>query len=129
VVTQELLSTTFSKRRDQRKSNKKRSLDEDDHDDIDNSMNNFMKMFIMQSEREQVERERDCEEHRRQEEEYCEERHVQMAQAKATQDMVQLMLMCSMGINHTTAGSMVANEPAPANTDSGVNEKSVEKQD
>jgi hypothetical protein len=89
-----------------------------------------MKMFIMQSERERVERKRDREERHRQEEEYREERRVQMAQAKATQDMVQLMLMRSMGIvNHTAAGLMVANEPAPANNVSGANEKSVEEQD
>ncbi len=130
VVTREFSSTTFSKRiEDQRKSNKKRSLDEDD-DDSNNNMNNFMKTFIMQSECERVERERDREERCGQEEEYCEECHIQMAQAKVTQDMVQLMFMCSMGIvNHTAAGLMVANEPAPANNVSGANEKLVEEQD
>jgi hypothetical protein len=128
VVTREFSSTTFSKRREgTRKSNKKRSLDEDD-DDGNDDMNSFMKMFIMQSERERVDRERDREERRRQEEEYREERRVQMAQAKATQDMVQLMLMRSMGIvQHTAAVSMVANEPA-ANNDSCANKKSVEEE-
>ena len=61
---------------------------------------------------------------------------LQMAQAKATQDMVQLMLLRSMGMN-TTAGLMGAYAPAtsdtyaPATSDnnSGANKKSEETDD
>lgn len=134
VVTREFSSSTFSKRRDQNRSNKKRRVDEDDDDD--NSMNTFMKMFMMQSERERVEREREREDRRRQEEVDREERRLQMAQAKATQDMVQLMLLRSMGMN-TTAGLMGTYAPAtsdtyaPATSDnnSGANKKSEETDD
>ncbi len=51
-------------------------------------------MFMMQSER-------DREDHKRQEEVYREERCLQMAQAKATLDMMQLLLMRSMGMINT----------------------------
>ena len=87
-----------------------------------------MKMFMMQSEHERVEREREREDRRRQEEVDREERRLQMAQAKATQDMVQLMLLRSMGMN-TTAGLMGAYAPATTDNNSGANKKSEEKED
>ena len=52
-----------------------------------------------------------------------------MAQAKATQDMVQLMLLRSMGMN-TPAGLMMAtNAPAAAEIPGGANKESEEKED
>ena len=87
-------------------------------------MKTFMKMFMMQSEREQIDREREREDRRRQEEVDREERRLQMAQAKATSDMMQVLLMRSMGMINTAAGSM--STTASATTDnSGENEKSA----
>ena len=91
-------------------------------------MKTFMKMFMMQSERERVEREREREDRRRQEEADCEERRLQMAQAKATQDMVQLMLLHSMGMN-TTAGLMGTYAPDTTDDYFGANKNSEEKED
>jgi hypothetical protein len=123
LVTREFSSTTFSKRRDQNKSKKKRRVDDNDDDD-DNTMKTFMKMFMMQSERERIDREREREDRRRQEEVDREERRLQMAQAKATSDMMQVLLMRSMGMINTAAGSM--STTASATTDnSGENEKSA----
>ena len=75
-------------------------------------MSAFMKMYMMQSEREQVDRECDREDRRRQDEVDREERRLQMAQAKATQDMVQLMLLRSMGMNTPAGMSMETKVPA-----------------
>jgi hypothetical protein len=51
-----------------------------------------------------------------------------MAQSKATSDMMQLLLMRSMGMTNTAAGSM--GPTASATTDnSGANEKSAVKED
>ena len=75
-------------------------------------MSAFMKMYMMQSERERVDRERDREDRRRQDKVDREERRLQMAQAKATQDMVQLMLLRSMGMNTPAGMSMETKVPA-----------------
>ena len=117
LVTREFSSTTFSKRRDKNKSNKKRRVDDDDDDDDDDTMKTFMKMFMMQSERERMDREADRE-----------ERRLQMAQAKATSDMMQLLLMRSMGMINTAAGSMGTTASASTD-DSGANEKSGVEED
>ena len=71
-----------------------------------------MKMYMMQSERERDDHERDREDRRRQDEVDHEERCLQMAQAKATQDMVQLMLLRSMGMNTPAGMMMETNVPA-----------------
>jgi hypothetical protein len=87
-----------------------------------------MKIFMMQSEHERFERECEREDHRRQEEVDREEHPLHMAQAKATQDMVQLILLRSMGMN-TAAGLMGTNAPATTDDYSGANKKSEEKED
>ncbi len=88
-------------------------------DNNDNPMKTFMKMFMMQSESDRIDQECEHEDRPRQEEVDREERRfLQMAQAKATLDMTQLMLMHSMGTN------------ASATTDtSGAYEKSGVKKD
>ena len=49
-----------------------------------------------------------------------------MVHAKAIQDMVQLMLMCSIGIN--TASGLTGESVLATTDDSAVNKKSVEKE-
>ena len=53
-----------------------------------------------------------------------------MAQAKATQDMVQLMLLRSMGMNTSAGLTMVPNAPVDAEIPGSANkQQSEEKED
>lgn len=109
LVTPVVVSKEFSSSFVTKNHNKKATKKKDDDDKDADEMKTFMQMFIMQSERERADREYEREERRRQAEIDREERRLQMAQTKATQDMIQLMLMRSFGMN-AAVGSLETND-------------------
>ena len=87
AVSKEFTSSVFNHKQSRKNSGKKQ---DDDEEEADN-MKSFMQMFMMQCET-------DREERRLQADRDREEMRLQMAQAKVTQDMIQMMFMRSMGM-------------------------------
>ena len=87
AVSKEFTSSVFNHKQSRKNSGKKQ---DDDEEEADN-MKSFMQMFMMQCET-------DREERRLQADRDREEMRLQMAQAKMTQDMIQMMFMRSMGM-------------------------------